>query len=53
MNLLVSDFDGTFFDDNYEKNIQFIKECKNLDFIIATGRNILSLKNDLKIKCKY
>lgn len=53
MDLLVSDFDGTFFDVNYIKNIEFIKENKSLDFVIATGRNFISLKKDLKIKCKY
>ena len=53
MNLLVSDFDGTFFDNNYKNNIKFIKKTHNIDFVIATGRNFSSLKQDLKIKCKY
>ena len=54
MNLIITDFDGTFFDDNYLKNINFIESIKdNYDFVIATGRNIKSLKDDLKIKCKY
>lgn len=53
MNLLVTDFDGTFYDINYKKNIELIKKYNNLDFVIATGRNFTSLKNDLKINCKY
>lgn len=53
MNLLVTDFDGTFYDENYEKNIDLIKNIKNIDFVIATGRNYPSLKKDLKINCKY
>ena len=53
MNLLVSDFDGSFFDNNYRENINLIKKINNYDFIIATGRNYKSLKKDLKIKCEY
>ena len=53
MNLLVTDFDGTFYDNNYNKNIELIKKYSNIDFVIATGRNIKSLKEDLKIGCKY
>ena len=53
MNLLVSDFDGSFFDDNYKENINLIKKINNYDFVIATGRNYKSLKKDLKIKCEY
>lgn len=54
MNLIVSDFDGTFFDDNYEKNIEFINSCRDKNnFVIATGRNFNYLKTDLKIKCDY
>ena len=54
MNLIITDFDGTFFDENYLKNIEFIEKLKdNYDFVIATGRNFKSLKEDLKIKCKY
>lgn len=53
MNLLVTDFDGTFYDENYEKNIDLIKNIDNMDFVIATGRNYPSLKKDLKINCKY
>ena len=54
MDLIITDFDGTFFDDNYSKNIDFIESIKNeYDFVIATGRNFKSLKEDLKIECKY
>ena len=54
MNLIITDFDGTFFDNNYLENIKFIESIKdNYDFVIATGRNFKSLKNDLKIECKY
>ena len=53
MNLLVTDFDGTLYDKNYNENIEFLNELKKFDIVIATGRNFSSLKNDLKIKCKY
>lgn len=53
MNLLVTDFDGTLFDNNYENNIKFIEELNNTYFVIATGRNYPSLKEDLKVKCDY
>lgn len=52
MKALFSDFDGTFYDDNYLENIKFIENL-GIDFIIATGRHYFSLKNDLKIDCKY
>ena len=45
MNLLVSDFDGTFFDDNYLDNIKFVESIRNnTKFVIATGRNFNFLK---------
>lgn len=54
MNLIISDFDGTFYDENYNRNIEFIKSIEdNYDFVIATGRNFKSLKGDLKLKCPY
>jgi len=54
MNLIVTDFDGTFYDNNYLENIKFINSINDkFDFVIATGRNFKSLKKDLKIKCKY
>lgn len=52
MKILVSDFDGTLLDKNFEENIKFIQEFVrdgNI-FIIATGRNITSLK---KVICAY
>ena len=58
MKILVSDFDGTFFDDNYIKNIEIINnfvDDGNI-FIIATGRSINNLKqdiNDYNIKYSY
>ena len=54
MNLIISDFDGTFYDNNYEENIKFVESIKNnYDFVVATGRHFKSLKRDLKISCKY
>lgn len=54
MKLIVTDFDGTFYDDNYLENIKFIESIKDkYDFVIATGRNYKFLKEDLKIACKY
>lgn len=53
MNLLVSDFDLTFFNDNYKENIKYVKELKNFEFAIATGRNYKFLSEDLKIDCNY
>lgn len=54
MNLIVSDFDGTFYDNNYLENIKFIESIKDsYDFVIATGRNYKYLKKDLNIDCKY
>ena len=49
MKIIVSDFDGTLYLNNHivcqEKINKFVKEG-NI-FIIATGRNIVSLKKDL------
>ena len=54
MNLIISDFDGTFYDNNYEENIKFIKSIReNYDIVIATGRNFKSLNSDLKFECPY
>jgi len=54
MNLIISDFDGTFFDENYNENIDFVESIKeNYDIVIATGRNFKLLNSDLKIKCPY
>lgn len=58
MKIIISDFDNTFYDDSYEKNIDEIKKFINDGniFIIATGRNINQLKKDLdinNISCKF
>lgn len=53
MDLLVTDFDGTFYDSNYEKNLDFVQNLNNTHFVVATGRNFNFLKKDLKIKCDY
>jgi HAD superfamily hydrolase (TIGR01484 family) len=49
MKILVSDFDKTFYRDNYYKNIKYVNkfvEDGNI-FVIATGRNITSLLSDI------
>lgn len=58
MKIVVSDFDNTFFDNKFESNIdkinRFVEEG-NI-FIIATGRNIIQLQNEIhnkSIKCSY
>lgn len=46
---LISDFDGTLYDGNFNKNLKSIKEFmsnKNV-FIIATGRTFKSIKNKI------
>lgn len=58
MKILVSDFDGTFFDKNYLENINRINKFVDEGnmFIIATGRNINNLKMDISdynIKYSY
>lgn len=58
MKIIVSDFDGTFFNDDYLENIDYLNkfvEAGNL-FIIATGRGINNLRKDIedyKIKYSY
>ncbi len=58
MKILISDFDHTFFDDNYLKNIELVNKFVsegNL-FIIATGRSINNLNIDIidyKISYSY
>ena len=49
MSIVVSDFDNTVFDANYMNNIKAIKDFVNRGnmFIIATGRNITSLKSEV------
>ncbi|MDD2519156.1 MAG: HAD-IIB family hydrolase [Bacilli bacterium] len=50
MKVIVSDFDLTFFTDEYLENIRLVNEfvAKGNMFIIATGRNITHLKKDIK-----
>ena len=53
--IIVSDFDNTFFTDSYKKNIELVNDFVNKGniFIIATGRPIYLLLNDLDRKIKY
>lgn len=58
MKVLVSDFDGTFFNQDYEKNIELVNNFVDQGnmFVIATGRNISDLRKDMDdhfIKCSY
>ena len=58
MKVLVSDFDGVFFNDDYEKNIELANKFVDQGniFVIATGRNISDLRKDMNdhfIKCSY
>lgn len=58
MKVLVSDFDGTFFNKDYEKNIELVNNFVDQGnmFVIATGRNITDLRRDMDshfIKCSY
>lgn len=58
MKLIVSDFDLTFYDSNYDENIKLINSCvdKGNVFVIATGRSFELLKKDIvdkNIKFKY
>lgn len=52
MKLIVSDFDLTFFDSDYNENIQLINSVveKGNVFVIATGRSIELLKKDIENK---
>ena len=53
MKVLVTDFDLTLYDDNYEKNLEYLKTLKNIEVIINTGREHITLFEDLKIECNY
>ena len=58
MKLIVSDFDLTFFDDDYDENITLANDFvdKGNIFVIATGRSYELLKKEIenkKIKFKY
>lgn len=50
MKVIVSDFDLTFFTDNYLENIRSINKfvAKGNLFVIATGRNITQLNKNIK-----
>lgn len=50
MKLIVSDFDLTFYDSNYEENIKLVNDFvfKGNIFVIATGRSIKLLKKDIE-----
>jgi len=52
MKLIISDFDLTFYDSNYEENIELINNFVNKGnmFVIATGRSINLLKKDIENK---
>lgn len=49
MSIVISDFDNTILDKNYINNIKAIKDFVNRGntFIIATGRNIASIKSEV------
>lgn len=57
MKMIVSDFDKTFFDADFEENIKLINDYVNQNniFVFATGRNITNLKKEFneQIKCNY
>jgi len=58
MKIIVSDFDGTLFDEEFEANISAIKRFTDAGnvFIIATGRAMNSLAEDISmtdIDCEY
>ena len=58
MKILVSDFDGTIFNENFEKNIEMINNfiSQGNTFIIATGRTIEGLKKIIdytNLQCQY
>lgn len=55
MKMLVSDFDGTLFTDNYQKNIEAVNrfvEAGNL-FVVSTGRDLNNLLKDLDKNLKF
>jgi len=52
MKLIVSDFDLTLFNEEYDKNIELVNSFTKDDniFVIATGRSIKLLKKDIENK---
>ena len=55
MKLLVTDFDGTLYTDDYNKNIEALNKFKQKGnkVVIATGRYLSSLKEDLDKRIDY
>ena len=53
MKILASDFDGTLYDNKYEENLEYIKSLKNIELVVATGRDHISLFNDFKLESNY
>ena len=55
MKLLVTDFDGTLYTDDYNKNIEALNKFKQKGnkIVIATGRYLSSLKEDLDKRIDY
>ncbi len=55
MKILVADFDRTLYTDSYQENIEIINGFVNKGniFIIATGRNLYSIKPELDKKLKF
>lgn len=55
MKMLVSDFDGTFFNKDYKDNIKAVNEFVDKDnlFVICTGRNLNRLLVDLDKDLKF
>ncbi len=49
MKILISDFDKTFYTENYDNNIKLINEFVNAGnkFVIATGRSYTSIKKEI------
>ena len=41
MNLLVTDFDGTFYDNNYDRNIELIRKYKKIVYYFIEGHLFL------------
>lgn len=55
MKLLVTDFDGTLYTDDYNKNIEALNKFKQKGnkIVIATGRYLSALKEDLDKRVDY
>ena len=53
MKILASDFDGTLYDDKYLENLEYVKSLKDIELIVTTGRDHISLFNDFKLESNY